>query len=178
MKHRISIRAVTREALKATGFCFLGLVSGGALVQLVSAQGQQFERLNHVGMVVDNYDEALDFYRNEMGYREAYTVRNADGSPLLTYLQLSRETFLELIPATEGQTTGITHFGVEVADIDSRIADLRRRGATVDDPAMTPANARFVRMRDASGFGIEVMEFGPQARQRQAMDAWDRLFGQ
>lgn len=155
-------------------FC-LGLITGGVLIQLAFAQEQRFERLNHVGMVVENYDEALDFYTNEMGFREAYTVRNPDGSPLLTYLQLSRETFLELIPATDGAQIGITHFGIEVDDIDAKVADLRRRGATISDPAMTPANARFARMRDASGFQIEVMEFGPQARQQQAMDAWDRI---
>jgi len=153
-------------------FC-LGLATGTALIQLVSAQEPTIERLNHVGMVVDNYDEAMDFYTNTMGFREAYTVSNADGSPLLTYLQLSRETFIELIPATNGQASGITHFGVEVGDIDAKVADLRRRGATLGDPAMTPANARFARIRDASGFQIELMEFGPEARQRQAMDAWN-----
>ena len=155
-------------------FC-LGLITGSVLIQIVSAQEESFVRLNHVGMVVDNYDEALDFYTNRMGFREAYTVSNPDGSPLLTYLQLSRETFLELIPATGGAATGITHFGIEVDDIEAKVADLRRRGATIDDPAMTPANARFARMRDASGFSIEVMEFGPQARQQQAMDSWDEL---
>ncbi len=161
--------------MKAVPIFCLGLVTGSVLIQFVSAQEQRFERLNHVGMVVDNYDEALDFYTNKMGFREAYTVENPDGSPLLTYLQLSRETFLELIPARDGAATGITHFGIEVGDIDAKVADLRRRGATIDDPAMTPANARFARMRDASGFQIEVMEFGPQARQQQAMDAWDRI---
>jgi len=155
-------------------FC-LGLITGGALIQIVVAQEQRFERLNHVGMVVANYDEALDFYRNKMGFREAYTVHNPDGSPLLTYLQLSRETFLELIPARNGEATGITHFGIEVGDIDAKVADLRSRGATIDDPALTPANARFARMRDASGFRIEVMEFGPQALQQRAMDEWEQI---
>jgi len=119
-----------------TLFC-LGLATGAGLIQFVSAQERQrIERLNHVGMVVSNYDEALD-------------------------------------PATNGQASGITHFGVEVADVDAKVADLRRRGATLGDPAMTPANARFARIRDASGFQIELMEFGPESRQRQAMDAWN-----
>jgi len=161
--------------VKNLAIFFFGVVTGSLLIQFVAAQDRQFERLNHVGMVVGNYDEALDFYTGKMGFREAYTVRNPDGTPLLTYLQLSRETFLELIPATGGATPGITHFGVEVADIDAKVADLRRRGATIGDPAMTPANARFARMTDASGFQIEVMEFGPEARQQQAMDAWDRI---
>ena len=121
--------------MKAIAIFCAGLIAGSALIRVVFAQEQSFERLNHVGMVVENYDEALDFYTNKMGFREAYTVRNADGTPLLTYLQLSRETFLELIPATGGQTAGITHFGIEVADIDAKVADLRRRGASINDPA-------------------------------------------
>lgn len=98
--------------------------------------------------------------------------RNADGSVRLTYLQASRETFVELIPAGPGQTPGITHFGVEVGDIDATVAKLRQSRAQVGDPGMTPANARFTRLTDGDGIQIEVMEYGPNSLQRKAIDAW------
>jgi catechol 2,3-dioxygenase-like lactoylglutathione lyase family enzyme len=104
--------------------------------------------------------------------REAYTIRNADGSPLLTYLQVNRETFVELIPARPGQQTGITHYGMQVGSIDQAVEQLRQHGMRVADPGVTPANARFVRVRDPNDIEIEVMEFGPEALQRKAMESW------
>lgn len=83
-----------------------------------------------------------------------------------------RETFVELIPARAGQATGVSHFGMEVADIDATVARLRAQGVEVADPGITPANARFVRVRDADAVEIEIMEFGPESSQYQAMQAW------
>ncbi len=150
----------------------VGLFVGVALTVAVMAQDGPRFALNHVGLVVEDYPAALDFYTRTMGFREAYTVRRPDGSPVLTYLQLNRETFVELIPAAPGQATGITHFGVEVDDIDAAVARMRQAGATVGDPGLTPAQARFSRMTDLDGVQIEVMEFGPESLQRKAMEAW------
>jgi hypothetical protein len=68
--------------------------------------------------------------------------------------------------------SGLSHFGIEVGDIDAKVAELRRDGVVLGDAALTPAKARFTRMHDLDGVQIEVMEFGPEALQRKAMDAW------
>ena len=105
-------------------------------------------------------------------FREAYTIRNPDGSVRLTYLQLGRTTFVELIPAGTGQPTGITHFGIEVGDIDATVADLRGHGIAAADASLTPARAEFTRIADRDGVQIEVMELGPESLQRKAIDGW------
>jgi lactoylglutathione lyase len=158
--------------MRSIVFFLAGTLVGAALIQAGVAQDRPRNALNHVGVVVEDYAAAIKFYTETLGFKEAYTVDRPDGSPVLTYLQLNRETFVELIPAQPNQTAGITHFGIEVADIDATVARLRERGLEVADPGTTPANARFVRIRDADGIEIEVMEFGPEALQRQAMDAW------
>ena len=153
-----------------------GALVGALVMQTVLAQGGNVpprpERaLNHVGIVVDDYAAAHAFYTGMLGLREAYSMEQ-NGSTLLTYLQLNRETFLELIPARGDQARGLTHFGVEVADLDAVVAQLRERGFDVADPGLTPANARFVRIRDPGGIEIELMQFGPESRQYRAMEAW------
>lgn len=158
--------------MRSTGTLLVGLCAGAVLTGVVMAQDAGRHALNHVGVVVEDYQASLDFYTRTMGLREAYTVRRPDGSPVLTYLQLNRETFVELIPAAPGQRTGITHFGVEVDDIDAAVSRMRQAGATVGDPGLTPAQARFSRMSDPDGVQIEVMEFGPESLQRKAMEAW------
>jgi catechol 2,3-dioxygenase-like lactoylglutathione lyase family enzyme len=149
-----------------------GVLVGVMVMQLGAAQGNAARTLNHVGMVVKNYDAALAFYTKTMGFREAYTIKNDDGSVRLTYLQLSKSTFVELIPAGPNQPTGITHFGVEVGDLAGTVATLRQRGATIDDPGRTPSKALFARMKDPEGTQIEVMEFTPESLQRKAIDSW------
>jgi catechol 2,3-dioxygenase-like lactoylglutathione lyase family enzyme len=128
--------------------------------------------LNHVGIVVKDYKAAMEFYTQKLGIAEAYTIRRPDGTPQLTYLQLSRDTFIELIPAGPNQQPGITHFGIEVDDVRAAGADLRRNGIAAAEPSPTPANALSTRIRDIDDAQIEVMEFGPQSLQRKAMENW------
>lgn len=152
----------------------LGMLAGAVLLRVALAQssGAQFRAVNHIGIVVADYQESLDFYTNVLGAQVAYTVPRPDGSPLLTYLQLNRETFVELIPARPGESTGISHFGLEVGSIESVIAELRRRGIAVADASRSPAQALMTRVRDPDQVDIEVMQYGPESSQRKAMDAW------
>ena len=150
----------------------VGIVVGAMLVRPGAAQDVRPRGVNHVGIAVRNYEEAMAFYTKTLGLHEAYTMRRPDGSPLLTYLQASRETFVELIPVGPNQPTGITHFGLEVGDIDASVAHLRQQGVTAADPGLTPARARFTRIADRDNVQIEVMEFTAESMQRQAMEAW------
>jgi lactoylglutathione lyase len=149
-----------------------GIFVGALLLQGGGAQNNPVRSLNHVGIVVKNYDAAMAFYTKTMGFREAYTIKRPDGIPQLTYLQLSRDTFVELIPAGPNQQAGVTHFGIEVTDLPKMVTQLRDKGLTVPNPGPTPANAQSVRIQDPEGVQIEVMEFGPQSLQRKAIDSW------
>jgi len=46
-----------------------------------------------VGIAVKNYDDTIAFYKSALGLQEAYALKTPDGGPLLTYLQVSRDTF-------------------------------------------------------------------------------------
>ena len=161
-----------RRHMRIVVIFLAGLTLGALCTRLTLAQETQVRGLNHIGINVANYDEAFAFYTKTLGIREAYTVRNADGTPRLTYLQLSRDTFIELIPAGPNQPTGVTHFGIEVGDINATVAALRERGVTTAAPGQTPARAAFTRITDRDGVQIEVMAFGSESLQRKAMDAW------
>lgn len=149
-----------------------GLLLGALLSQPGAAQDADARGLNHVGMVVADYPAALEFYTKTMGFREAYTMRRPDGSAILTYLQLSRNTFVELIPAGPGQPAGQMHFGVEYGDLDAAVGRLRQRGAAAGEVGLTPARARFSRLAGPGSIQLELMELGPESMQRKAIDAW------
>jgi catechol 2,3-dioxygenase-like lactoylglutathione lyase family enzyme len=152
-----------------------GLLVGAICVGVVTAQDAakgSIRGVNHVGINVANYDQALAFYTKTLGIKEAYTLKNADGTVRLTYLQVSRDTFIELIPAAAGQPTGVTHIGIEVDDIDAAVARFRQAGLTAQNPAVTPAKARFTNINDKDGVRLEVLQFGPDSLQRKAIDSW------
>ena len=149
-----------------------GIVVGALLVQVGVAQDRARRGLNHVGIATHDYAAALAFYTDTLGAKEAFTVRNDDGSVRITYLQLSRDTFVELLPVAADQPTGIMHVGIETEDVAASLANLRAHGLTVDDATVGISKSRVARVRDPSGVQIEVMQMGPDSLQRQAIDAW------
>jgi hypothetical protein len=85
--------------MKSLLFFVAGVVTGAMLLQTGTAQNNDLEprparALNHIGIVVEDYEAAFDFYTSMLGLKEAYTVER-DGGPLLSYLQLDRETFAD-----------------------------------------------------------------------------------
>src|SRR5580692_6332210 len=91
-------------------------------------------RLNHVGIFVKDFDESMRYYTQTMGFREAFTIKNADGKPVLAYLQITRDTFLELAPSTADRPVGLSHIGIWPENQAAAVATLRERGVTVADP--------------------------------------------
>jgi len=85
-----------------TSMVFLmGLLLGSAVATSL-AQGNRLPGMNgvnHVGIYVENFDQAMAFYTQKMGFQEAFTVRDDKGQPVLAYLQASANTFVELQPA-------------------------------------------------------------------------------
>lgn len=151
---------------------FSGVVVGAVLLQVSLAQDSQRRGINHIGISTKNYDAALKFYKDTLGAKEAFTVKNDNGSVRLTYLQLSRDTFVELLPAAAGAPTGITHVGIETADVAASIANLRKAGFKIDDPTAGISKARVGRIADPDGVPLEIMEIGPDSLQRKAVEAW------
>ena len=89
-----------RNLIRGISLFAAGIVVGAFLMQPTPAQqsGQQKQstglRLNHVGIYAKDYDETMRFYTQTIGLKEAFTVKDAAGKPTLTYLQITKDTFL------------------------------------------------------------------------------------
>jgi catechol 2,3-dioxygenase-like lactoylglutathione lyase family enzyme len=158
--------------MRASVWFLGGLVVGAVLVQTSVAQDRARRGLNHVGIGTRDYDAALAFYRDTLGAKEAFTIRNPDGTVRITYLQVSRDTFIELLPVAADQPAGILHVGIETSDLAASVANLREHGVTVADPTVGVSKAQVARITDPDGVPIEVMQMGPDSMQRQAIEAW------
>ncbi len=145
----------------------------GVGVHVALAQGQNVVMMNHVGINVPNISDAITYYTQKMGYREAFRVTDASGQPTLVYLHISRDTFLELGQANADRPAGVTHYGLHVENIASAVEMFRARGVEVGD-VNTSANtrARLANITDPYMGRIELAELTPDSLQRKALDAW------
>lgn len=131
-------------------------------------------RLNHVGISVANFDEALAFYTTKMGFRLAFTVPDAPGQPRAAYLQVSRETFVELLEATPARPPGFVHVGFEVDDMSAAAARLKQSNVTVAAPRVGRTKATVAEVEVPDGVNVELLQFGPESMQRKAIEGWIR----
>ena len=151
-----------------------GILCGSALVSVLA----QSERLagenyvNHVGIAYENFDEAFAFYTQKMGFKEAFTVRGADGKPTLAYVHANRNTFVELQQANAQRRPGINHYGLHVENLNAVVATLKQRGVTVDDVRVRPDDSSVANATDPAGVRIEMFQFGPGSPQGKAIAAW------
>lgn len=154
---------------------FVTGILAGLAIQSGYAQEGRIAGLNHVAVSVADYKGAIEFYGRQMGFREAFSFREADGSPYLTYFQVNRETFVEVMQATPERPVGCPHFGLEVQNLDAAIAQLRQRGVEVRAPSVSPRTGSRIAVASApGGVNIELLEFGPQSLHRKVIDAWGK----
>jgi catechol 2,3-dioxygenase-like lactoylglutathione lyase family enzyme len=151
-----------------------GVLLGSALVpgqaQELRLAGENY--VNHVAIAVENFDEAFAFYTRKMGFREAFTVRDTNGRPTLAYVQVSRNTFIELQPANANRRPGLNHFGLHVENLRATVDTLKQRGVTVEEPRSRPDDSSVANATDPGGIRIEMFEFGPESPQGKAIASW------
>jgi catechol 2,3-dioxygenase-like lactoylglutathione lyase family enzyme len=152
----------------------IGVLVGSALTPLVAQSprlpGENY--VNHVGMAVENFDEAFAFYTQKMGFREAFTVKDAAGKPNLAYVQVNRNTFVELQQANANRPKGLNHFGLHVENLKATVAALKERGVMVDEIRVRPDDSSVANATDPNGIRIEMFEFGPGSPQGKAIASW------
>lgn len=152
----------------------IGMLAGAAATKTL-AQGDRLpgiNAVNHVGISVEHFDEALAFYTQKMGFREAFVVRDERGQPVLAYVQVSRTTFIELLPATASRRPGLDHLGLHVEDARATIAALKQRGITVEDARIGRTKAVIANALDPGGVRLELTELPPESLQAKAIESW------
>lgn len=152
---------------------FVTGITVGVAVQTAVAQNVGLVGLNHVGMNVPNIEETVAFYTQKMEFREAFRTTDDRGQPALVFIQLSRNTFLELGQANAQRPAGFTHYGIQVENMGSAVKMFQQRGLMVTEPRLSPTvKSTQASITDPNSIRIELTEFGPDALQRKAIESW------
>ncbi|MGA2881982.1 MAG: VOC family protein [Bryobacteraceae bacterium] len=163
-----------RRIITCIAFFAAGIGVGAFLMQPGRAQTTPVSglRLNHVGIYVKDFDESMRFYTQTMGFREAFTIKNSDGKPVLAYLQITRDTFLELAPATAERPAGLSHIGIWPEDLTATVAALRSHGVMVADPRTGSTKTSITNVIDPNGVRLELVDFLAGSLPKKAIDDW------
>jgi catechol 2,3-dioxygenase-like lactoylglutathione lyase family enzyme len=158
----------------------LALFVAGALVGIAAtSMAETHSRnsgvvgINHVALAVPDIDKAVEYYTKVMGFPEAFRVRNPKGEVQLVYVQVSRDTFIEIQTINAERPAGIYHFGVVVDDMAQATAMWKERGADVR--AITPSSgtkAILSNVYDPNGVRMELLQLPPDSLHSQATKHW------
>jgi catechol 2,3-dioxygenase-like lactoylglutathione lyase family enzyme len=152
---------------------FIAGIAVGLAIQ-ASAQNQNsgVVGLNHVALSVPNLDEALTYYTKTMGFPEAFRSMDEKGQIALVYVQISRNTFVELQPSNPQRPPGINHFGLHVENMGAATSMFKQRGANLTEPRVSATKAILSNITDPNGVRIELAELPAESLHRQAMERW------
>jgi catechol 2,3-dioxygenase-like lactoylglutathione lyase family enzyme len=158
-----------RGAVLFAAGLFVGLAAHAAMAQSANSG---VVMMNHVAINVPNIGEAVAYYTQKMGYREAFRVNDEQGQPRLVYMQISRNTFLELNPATAERPAGFTHYGLHVDNAAEAVARFRKSGVTVTDTNVSATKAILANITDPYMGRIELAELTPDSLHYKAIQSW------
>ena len=114
----------------------------------------------------------MTYYTQKMGYREAFRVNDDKGQPRLVYMQISKNTFLELNQANAQRPAGFTHYGLHVENAAEAVARFRKNGVTVSDTNISDTKAILANITDPYMGRIELAELTPESLHHKAIQSW------
>ena len=159
--------------MRAALLFLAGLFTGLAVhVALAQGAGSGVVMMNHVGINVPSIAEAVTYYTQKMGYKEAFRVLDDKGQPRLVYMQISKNTFLELNPANAQRPAGFTHYGLHVENVAEAVARFRKNGVTVSDVNASDTKAILANITDPYMGRIELAELPPESLHQKAIQSW------
>jgi len=129
--------------------------------------------MNHVAINVPDIPEAVTYYTEKMGYREAFRLDDDNGQPRLVYMHISKDTFLELQQANAERPAGVTHYGLHVENVADAVAAFRSNGVMVSDPNTSTTEAILANITDPYMGRIELAELPPESLHYQAIQRWN-----
>ena len=131
----------------------------------MGGEGERTTHLHHVGVVVDNLEEAVRFYVQTLGLVPESQTELPERQVRLAFLggpggrvELI-ERYGESQPAPRGR---VDHVALAVRDLNSAIAQVEGAGITERDaaPRPGPGGRRIYFFRGPSGERIELVEAG------------------
>lgn len=130
----------------------------------------KIKKINHIAIVVENIDEALGFWRDQLGLDLDHVEDVPSQSSKVAFMPVG-EGEVELVQPTDMETglgkylekrgEGMHHLCIEVDDIESMLADLKAKGVRLidEEPHDLPGRRMaFIHPKASNGVLVELYE--------------------
>ena len=128
-------------------------------------------RFGHNAIRVKDIQKMLDYYINGFGFKEAFRIKNDDGSLRIVYLHISEGQYLELClggdkrtPFDDTKSLGLRHLALTVDDLAKTKKELEKRGVVFDSEIMNMKDKNLAAyLFDPEGNKIELVQVEPES---------------
>jgi catechol 2,3-dioxygenase-like lactoylglutathione lyase family enzyme len=139
----------------------VGLVSAGILCAQ-TPQRPHIVGISHIALLAHDYEQSRVFYGEFLGFQEPYSLKNPDGSAIMTFFKINDRQYIELYPEHEANTDRMTHISLETDDIEALRIYLGSKGVKVPDhPHRTRIGNLSFDVTDPAGHQVEMVQYMP-----------------
>ncbi len=147
----------------------VGIILVGALVfgaaGFATAQSSQphISGMAHMAYYITDVKQATDYYEGYLGFQQAFTIKNADGTSKVIFLKINDHQYIELYTDSASKNHGYIHdAGFETNDAKGIRDHLAAIGIKVPDKVTkNEAGNLSFDIQDPSGFTIEIVQYVP-----------------
>jgi lactoylglutathione lyase len=138
--------------------------AGTALAAPADSASMPVTRIAHMAYYVTDLNRARAYYHDFLGFDEAFTLRNADGSDHIAYFRINDQQYIVLF-AEPAKNYGYIHdIAFETVDIGRTRAYLASHGVTVAGAiGKDEAGDRSLGLVDPSGYAVRIVQYDPSS---------------
>lgn len=115
-----------------------------------------------IALFAHDYEKASAFYREFLGFQEAYTLRNPDGSPRVTAFKVNERQFIELSPERVPNTDRLNHISIQTDNAKVMRAYLVSKGIKIRDTLHKDQTGDLkFSVTDSEGHELEIVQYEP-----------------
>jgi len=140
----------------------VAVLSAQILVAQTAAERPKILGLSHFAVFAHDFDKSRAFYREFLGFDELFPLKNADGTPSMTFFKINDHQYIELFPEKAPGSDRLSHISFETDNIEALRVYLASRGVTVPSK-LKPGrigNLAF-NITDPAGHTVEMVQYVP-----------------
>jgi catechol 2,3-dioxygenase-like lactoylglutathione lyase family enzyme len=118
--------------------------------------------LAQVAFYVHDIEVSRKYYRDFLGYEEAYTLKKPDGSLRAALFKIGDRQTIELVPEIAPATDRLAHITLETDDAEALRVYLKSRGIAVpDQTTQGQVTSAYFTVVDPDGHTVEFAQYSP-----------------
>ena len=133
-----------------------------ATALLAAAERPRILGVAHIAVFAHDFEKSRAFYHDFLGFEEPYSLKNADGTPSMTFFKINEKQYIELFPEKAANTDRLNHISIETDDAEAMRVYLASKGVKVPDKVAKGriGNSNF-NVQDPAGHTIEFVQYQP-----------------